>query len=133
MFGPQLDSGKALNLSVAAHISAASPGGPRYDTALSREQRSSIENGIWLCQNCAKLIDNDPPRYTTDLLTGWKRKAEEEALRQIGRLGTRGSTSTARYASSSRRRFICSALRSRCPFFVSLSRAMYFLFGYRYW
>lgn len=70
---------------VAAHVSAASPGGPRYDPRLTPEQRASIDNGIWVCQNCAKLIDNDPERFTTTVLADWKRAAEEEALREIGR------------------------------------------------
>ena len=57
--GPQVDPTKSLNLGVAAHITAASPGGPRYDPTLSSEQRSSPDNAIWLCQGCAKLVDND--------------------------------------------------------------------------
>ena len=61
--GPQADSNKSLNIGVAAHITAAAKGGPRYDENISLEERASIENGIWLCQNCAKLIDNDPKRY----------------------------------------------------------------------
>jgi len=44
--GPKADSGRALSIGVAAHITAASPGGPRYDESLSAEQRSSIENAI---------------------------------------------------------------------------------------
>jgi hypothetical protein len=44
--GPQDDPGKALNVGVAAHITAASPGGPRYDPGLLPEQRSAAENGI---------------------------------------------------------------------------------------
>lgn len=94
VFGPQLDSAKALNLGVAAHISAASPGGPRYDASLSPAQRASIDNGIWLCQNCAKLVDNDPLRYPSDVLADWKRTAEEEALREIGRPSTPAPTVT---------------------------------------
>jgi hypothetical protein len=37
--GPQVEAGKTLNVGVAAHISAAAPGGPRYDPALPPEQR----------------------------------------------------------------------------------------------
>lgn len=62
--GPQTDSSKSLNLGVAAHITAASPGGPRYDPNLTPEQRRSPENAIWLCQTHAKLVDNDPTRFT---------------------------------------------------------------------
>jgi hypothetical protein len=85
VFGPQLDSAKALNLGVAAHISAASSGGPRHDPSLTPAERASLDNGIWLCQNCAKLIDNDHARYSSHLLTAWKQAAEEDARRQIGR------------------------------------------------
>jgi hypothetical protein len=77
--GPQVDPKKAINIGVAAHLTAASAGGARYDANLSPLQRSSIENGIWLCQNCAKLIDNDPNRYTLHLLLKWKELAEQTA------------------------------------------------------
>jgi hypothetical protein len=74
---------KTISVGVAAHITAASSGGPRYDPTLSRHQRKSTENGIWLCQNCAKLIDNDPSRYTVDFLRQLKTDAEAAAHRQI--------------------------------------------------
>ncbi len=60
--GPNSDPEKAVNIGVAAHITAAAPGGPRYDAGLSEEERKSAQNGVWLCQTCAKLIDNDPKR-----------------------------------------------------------------------
>jgi hypothetical protein len=81
--GPQFDPTKALNIGVAAHITAASVGGPRYDQSKAKDERSSIENGIWLCQNCAKLVDNDEHRYTVQMLYAWKKQAEDEALRHI--------------------------------------------------
>ncbi len=81
--GPRSDSSLIVNIGVAAHITAASPGGPRYDATITSEQRQSIENGIWLCQNCAKLIDNDPMRYTVELLQEWKQRAESAALMEI--------------------------------------------------
>jgi hypothetical protein len=83
--GPQLDPAKALNLGVGAHITAASPGGPRYDSSLTPKERSSTENAIWLCQNCAKLVDNDANRFTADLLRASKRNAEDEAIACIGK------------------------------------------------
>src|SRR5689334_2647744 len=42
--GPQTDTTKAVILGVAAHITAAAPGGPRYDDRLSPDQRAAIEN-----------------------------------------------------------------------------------------
>ena len=70
--GPQENPAKALNIGVAAHMTAASTGGPRYDPQLLPEERSNPSNGVWLCQNCAKLVDNDPTRFTVDLLQKWK-------------------------------------------------------------
>lgn len=77
--GPQQNPTKALNVGVAAHITAASRGGPRYDSTASAADRKSVENAIWLCQTCAKLIDNDPAMYPIDLLRHWKRLSEEAA------------------------------------------------------
>ena len=66
--GPRNDSHQIINIGVAAHITGASPGGPRYNPSLTTKQRKSPENGIWLCQNCAKLVDNDSARYTVEIL-----------------------------------------------------------------
>lgn len=86
--GPQENPAKALNIGVAAHITAASAGGPRYDPRLVPEERSGPSNGIWLCQNCAKLVDNDPARFTIELLQRWKSSAESEARDRIGKTAT---------------------------------------------
>jgi len=87
--GPQANASKAVNVGVAAHITAAAPGGPRYDPALTHKQRADITNGIWLCQNCAKLVDNDPARFAADILRGWKSTAEQEALNLVGKTAPR--------------------------------------------
>lgn len=60
----------------AAHISAASPGGKRFDQSMSRAQRKSIDNCIWLCKNHARLIDTDEKTYTIELLKSWKKETE---------------------------------------------------------
>src|ERR1035441_3936510 len=86
--GPQTDPRKAVNIGVAAHICAAAPGGPRYDPRMSIEERSAIDNALWLCQNCAKLIDNDPAQYTPDLLRRWRRLSEEAALTAVAAMPT---------------------------------------------
>lgn len=83
--GPQIEPTKALNIGVAAHITAAASGGPRFDPRLSEEQRRNPENGIWLCQNCAKLVDNDERAYPAELLRNWKRQAEAKAILEMGR------------------------------------------------
>jgi WD40 repeat protein len=81
--GPGADPDAAVNLGVAAHITAASPEGPRFNPDLSPEVRRSPANGIWLCQNCAKLVDSDVTRYTQLLLRGWKEMAERKALERL--------------------------------------------------
>jgi hypothetical protein len=83
--GPQTDPSKAVNVGVAAHITAASPGGPRHDPELSPPERQGSLNGIWLCQNCAKLVDNDPDRFTVELLRAWKVVAEDHARARVGK------------------------------------------------
>ena len=65
--GPQLDPSGTLNVGVAAHIHAASEGGPRYLAEMSAKERGSATNGLWLCQSCAKLVDNDAARFTVNL------------------------------------------------------------------
>ena len=81
--GPQDDPGKAVNVGVAAHITSAAEGGPRYNFALTSEERKAGINGIWLCQSCAKLVDNDELRYTIEILQRWKTISETAALRAL--------------------------------------------------
>ena len=86
--GPQVNPSKALNVGVAAHITAASPRGPRYNAALTSEERRHANNAIWLCQNCGKLVDNDQTKFTEGELRQWKQTAEAEALALIGKTAT---------------------------------------------
>ncbi|WP_082448690.1 hypothetical protein [Xylophilus sp. Leaf220] len=63
----------------AAHICAASPGGPRYDMSQSEQERKGISNAIWLCGACADLVDkNQGKSYPADYLRKWKH--DHEAL-----------------------------------------------------
>ncbi len=81
--GPQESQPGTASVGVAAHITAAAPGGPRYDPALTPEERKHQDNGIHLCQNCATLIDKDPNSYPTDKLQDWKRSTEERISRKL--------------------------------------------------
>ena len=81
--GPQADPSGAVNIGVAAHITAASPDGPRYDPTMTPEERVAPDNGIWLCQTDGKLIDNDEVRYTVKDLKAWKAQAEAAAAREL--------------------------------------------------
>lgn len=82
---PGADSESVNNIGEAAHIHAASPGGPRYVAAMSIDARRSIENAIWLCATCASKVDRDVLRYTADVLRHWKNEAEALALDEHGK------------------------------------------------
>jgi hypothetical protein len=82
--GPNAVDDKVTCIGVAAHITAASPGGPRYNADETTEHRKSIKNGIWLCENCAKLIDVDPLIYTVYELHTWKEYTENLVGDELG-------------------------------------------------
>jgi hypothetical protein len=85
--GPGLESTEGVaSVGVAAHITGASSEGPRYDAALSSEQRVAIENGIWLCATHAALIDRDVARFTVQVLHEWKRQHEIYVCNAIGEM-----------------------------------------------
>jgi hypothetical protein len=84
---------KAANLGVAAHIRAASMGGPRYDPDLLPEERSSPSNGIWLCQNCAKLVDNEISCFPVSVLRQWKTETEFDTKNRLGKNGVSSNSS----------------------------------------
>lgn len=75
----------SASIGVAAHITAAAEGGPRYDPTLTSEERAAAENGIWLCQTCSRLVDVDVTSHSIDQLREWKTLAEMRAY-----LGIRG-------------------------------------------
>jgi hypothetical protein len=81
--GPRSDAELSVSIGVAAHIHAAAEGGPRYLDSQSAGERSSVSNGVWLCQNCAKLVDNDLLRFSASTLREWKLWAEGWALASI--------------------------------------------------
>jgi len=77
------DEANWINLGIAAHITAASPDGPRYDPTLTPEKRKHPRNGIWLCNKCAKEVDSSTQAkaYPVDMLRKWKRQAEAVTAR----------------------------------------------------
>lgn len=86
--GPRSDSDQSINVGVAAHITAASPGGPRYEPSLTTEQRRAPTNGNRLCQECASLVDNDEARYPADLLGNWRVEGEPRALARLTKVNS---------------------------------------------
>lgn len=83
--GPSSFADKTINIGVAAHITAASEGGPRFNPTLTNEERSDINNGIWLCQSCSKLIDSDTIKYSEEVLQVWKNQANQNAAKRLNK------------------------------------------------
>lgn len=68
---------------VAAHITAASKKGPRYDPDMSAEERAGESNGIWTCQIHGKFIDDNPSQCTVDELRRWKAQHEKWVFNRV--------------------------------------------------
>lgn len=68
---------------VASHIEAASPLGPRFREDMTREERRSEANGIWLCQDCGKVVDSKDSKFTVTELHAWKRRSGEDLWRSV--------------------------------------------------
>jgi hypothetical protein len=83
--GPGDDPDESAHFGQAAHIAAAAPGGPRYDSEMTSEQRRSFANGIWLCCNHATEIDANRAAFSPELLRTWKSLAEQRARDERGK------------------------------------------------
>ncbi len=81
--GATEDGSSELRVGMAAHICAAAPGGPRYDAAMTSEERAATSNGIWLCYTHGKAVDSDPGHFTIEMLRKWKRDAEKDAWQRV--------------------------------------------------
>lgn len=72
--GPSDESPTAVvKTGMAAHIHAASPGGPRFLDTMTPAERKDIRNGIWMCRNHGTLVDEDHYAYTAESLRDMKR------------------------------------------------------------
>lgn len=69
------------SVGMACHISAASLGmnARRYNPKMTKKERKSISNGIWMCYKHGKLVDTDETRFTVEILKTWKELAENIA------------------------------------------------------
>lgn len=81
--GATSDGAGEINIGVASHICAAAPRGPRYDANMTPEQRSSADNGIWLCDVHGRAVDAPDSKFTVEELREWKRLTDEDSWRSI--------------------------------------------------
>lgn len=74
-----------MNIGVAAHICAASPGvgARRYRADMTPDQRKSQANGILLCQDCAKTIGSNDAMFNEAFLHLWKQKHSKDMWRSV--------------------------------------------------
>jgi len=82
---PNSSNDDAVTIGEAAHICAASPGGPRYNNEMSVKDRRAAANGIWLCANCSTEIDRNPNEFSVETLQQWKKEAELAASNEMGK------------------------------------------------
>ncbi len=69
-----------------AHITAAAAGGARYNKDITSTTRKSISNAIFLCSNCADLIDkNGGKDYSVELLKFWKKEHHKWVLGNLNK------------------------------------------------
>ncbi|SLJ83730.1 NACHT domain-containing protein [Psychrobacter sp. DAB_AL43B] len=76
---------KTTLIGEAAHICAASSGGPRFDPNITATEIKSFENGVWLCSVCHKIVDREPLTYPVEMLKSWKTETEEYVRKQLGK------------------------------------------------
>ncbi|MEM7408885.1 MAG: hypothetical protein AAF430_01455 [Myxococcota bacterium] len=100
--GPHIAPDRSVNVGIAAHITAAAAGGPRYDASLTPEERAAAENGIWLCSSCAALIDRDESLFPVERIRQWKEHAESRTRRELQDL--RSATQTGSTVSDATKR-----------------------------
>lgn len=82
--GPTTDPQKALTIGEAAHIYGALPGAARYRSDMTDRSRAEITNGIWLCRNCHKLVDNDANAFPAEILFKWRGEHEQHVIERVG-------------------------------------------------
>lgn len=82
--GPGADGAHSSRNGIAAHIYSASPGGPRGRGGLTGEEIAKPDNGIWLCSNHAKLIDeNGGAGFSPETLLSYKALHEDRVRKEL--------------------------------------------------
>lgn len=83
--GPAVSVQKSSCFGRAAHIYSASDNGPRGTGGLDKKERALPENGIWLCNDHADLVDKHRGRdYPPSLLHRYKEQHESKIARELG-------------------------------------------------
>lgn len=92
LIAQETDYDPAVPIGEIAHVEAAADGGPRANSALSREQRDSYENLILLCAHCHARFDRQEKSHSVEAIRQLKQDHEawvKASLPERGR-STRG-------------------------------------------
>lgn len=82
----EADESKFIYVGKAAHIFVAAAGGPRYNAQMTQEERKSASNGVFLCSNCADMIDkNNGLDFPVDRLRRWKDDHEKWVIANLNK------------------------------------------------
>lgn len=82
--GPGIEPRGVTRTGTAAHIYSASEGGPRGRGGLTEEEITSPENGIWLCRDHGKAVDDNQGRgHPSEVLLSYKGLQESRAQKEI--------------------------------------------------
>jgi energy-coupling factor transporter ATP-binding protein EcfA2 len=85
--GPGTGPSDTILIGEAAHIFAASPGGPRGQYGATLAAIGSASNAIWLCRDHAKIVDSRRGQdYPVAALLSYKARQESRIAREIGSL-----------------------------------------------
>jgi hypothetical protein len=83
--GPAEIENRTIVIGEAAHIFGARPGSARFNATMSDAERRDITNAIWLCRNCHKMVDDDPGKFTADILFEWHQHHERVITAALGK------------------------------------------------
>jgi hypothetical protein len=80
------DASDFVYIGKVAHMSAAAPGGPRYDSSMTAQHRMDVSNALFLCSSCADLIDrNAGADFPLSRLKHWKKQHEDWVRSNLNR------------------------------------------------
>jgi len=83
--GLEISMEKVIKIGEAAHIIGNKEGSARYKEK-TKLDKNSVENGIWLCRNCHKMIDSNGGRgYPIELLMQWKKEHIKYLTKNLGK------------------------------------------------
>ena len=86
LVGPGATTSDSVELGQCAHIYAAKSSGPRGQSHLTEKQLKSVENGMYLCTHCHKLVDGKlhKKKYRAEQLLQIKAIHEYKIAVEIG-------------------------------------------------